>query len=40
VGKEIVIATVVSIILGISILTAVYVIVSAVVKDSKRKLTD
>jgi len=39
-GKEVVIATVVSIIIGISILTAVYVMVSAVVKDSKKNLSN
>jgi len=37
-GKEVIIATIVSIILGIGILAVVYLMVSIVVKDSKRKL--
>ena len=38
VDKEVIIATIVSIILGIGILAVVYLMVSIVVKDSKRKL--
>jgi len=40
VNKEVIIATTVAIILGVSILGSVYAMVSAVVKDSKRKLSE
>ena len=38
--KEVIIATIVAIILGVSVLGSVYAMVSAVAKDSKRKLSE